>query len=96
MCEIGHANTRKVVHTQLQRKTSHTFYLIIMGGDDMDVNIVQQLISSLGFPIVCVIALFWMWNKEREEHKAESEKWCEAINNNTLVMQQLIGKLDNK
>lgn len=59
----------------------------------MDVTAFIQLISNMGFPIACVIAMFFMWNKEREEHKAESDKWVEAINNNTKIMQRLIDKL---
>lgn len=53
-----------------------------------------EFISSLGFPIACVIAMFYMWNKEREEHKAESAKWCEAINNNSIIMERICAKLD--
>jgi hypothetical protein len=34
-----------------------------------------------------------MWDKERQEHKAEADKWVEAINNNTNVMQRLIDKM---
>ena len=30
---------------------------------------------------------------ERQEHKAEAEKWAEAINNNTAVMQKLVDRL---
>lgn len=53
------------------------------------------LISNVGFPIACVVAMFYMWNKEREEHKAESEKWVDAINNNTLVMKEISERLKN-
>lgn len=59
----------------------------------MEISEITTFISNLGFPIFCVVAMFYMWNKEREEHKAESEKWCEAINNNTLVMKELIAKI---
>ena len=40
--------------------------------------------------------MFWMWDRERAEHKEEAEKWAEAINNNTMVMQKLIERLDSK
>ena len=50
---------------------------------------VIELISKLGFPIACVIALFWAQQKERDDHKAETEKFVEAINNNTLVLTEL-------
>lgn len=60
----------------------------------MDLSAVQSFISNVGFPIACVCAMFYMWNKEREEHKVEAEKWCEAINNNTHVMQEIARKLE--
>lgn len=51
------------------------------------------IISTLGFPIFCCVAMFYMWNKEREEHKLESEKFIEAINNNTIVMNEIKGMI---
>lgn len=60
----------------------------------MDINQIETLIGSLGFPIACVIAMFHMWNEERKEHKAEAEKWTEAVNNNTQVMQSLVNRLE--
>lgn len=59
-----------------------------------EVEVITTLISNMGFPIACVIAMFWMWNKEREDHKAESEKWIEALNNNTLVIQKLLTRME--
>lgn len=61
----------------------------------MEIDVFSQVISNLGFPIACVIAMFWMWNKEREDHKAEADKWVEAIHNNTLVMEKLLERLDH-
>lgn len=62
----------------------------------MQVDVFTQLISNMGFPIACVIVMFWMWNKEREDHKIESEKWVEALHNNTLVMEKLLARLENE
>lgn len=59
-------------------------------------NVIVSFIQNVGFPIACVFAMFWMWDREREEHKAEAEKWSEAINNNTAVMQKLIDRLDGE
>ena len=59
----------------------------------MDIDIMSQVVSNLGFPIACVIVMFFMWNKEREDHKTEADKWIEAINNNTLVMEKLLERL---
>lgn len=60
----------------------------------MDASAINTLISNVGFPIACVIAMFFMWNKEQVQHKEESDKWVEAINNNTLMMQKVIDKLE--
>ena len=59
----------------------------------MDVGTVQSLIGSLGFPIACVIAMFWMWNKEREDHKTEMQEVTKAIENNTRALTTLVAKL---
>ena len=55
----------------------------------MDINMVVQLIGSLGFPIVACGALFWTLNKEQESHKAEMSAVTQALNQNTLVMTEL-------
>lgn len=62
----------------------------------MDIQVITSLIGSLGFPIVCCIALFWYLTKTAKQHKEEMDKMSEAINNNTNVMNQLILKLESK
>lgn len=52
----------------------------------MSIEIIQQLIGTLGFPIACVIAMFYFWNKEREDHKQEMAQMTQALNNNTQVL----------
>lgn len=59
----------------------------------MDAAQITTLISNIGFPIACVIAMFAMWNKEREDHKEEVTKMTEAVNNNTTVLKQILTKL---
>nr|DAH76447.1 MAG TPA: YvrJ protein family protein [Caudoviricetes sp.] len=59
----------------------------------MDTNMIVQLISSLGFPIACCIAMFWQNNKLNENHKEETNKLNEAINNNTIALNHLIDKI---
>lgn len=56
---------------------------------------IVSIISNVGFPIACVCVMFWQMEKERESHKAESEKWVEAINNNTLVMEKVLEKVSD-
>ena len=55
----------------------------------MDVATISQLVSNLGFPIVCVGVMFWMQNKERESHAAESERWTEVVRENTEALRDL-------
>lgn len=57
-------------------------------------TIITQLIGNLGFPIACVIVMFHMWNKEREEHREESLKWIEALNRNSDIISKLSDRLD--
>ncbi len=59
----------------------------------MDAAQITTLISNIGFPIACVIAMFAMWNKEREDHKEEVTKMTEAVNNNTTVLRQILTKM---
>lgn len=70
----------------------------------MDVATIGQLVGTLGFPIVCCGALFWLSIKNeqaRREDNARQEqarrednsKMTEAINNNTLVITKLVTKL---
>ena len=59
----------------------------------MDVQSITTIITTVGFPIAVCLILFWYINKIQEQHKAETDKLAEALNNNTLVMQQLVGKL---
>ena len=58
------------------------------------VQAIAELFSNLAVPVACLIATFWLWNKEREDHKQEQKELTEAIANNTLVMQKLVDKLD--
>ena len=60
----------------------------------MEVDVIVNLFSNLAVPVACLIATFYLWNKEREDHKQEQKELSEAIHNNTLVMQKLIDKLD--
>ena len=66
----------------------------------MDVNVVLQAIGTVGFPIVCAVAMAWYvkysTDKNREEiakinaqHKEEMTEVTSALNNNTLALQHL-------
>ena len=66
---------------------------------------ILQIIPSLGFPIVACCAIAWYCremiktfiereDKESDKHKEETDKFAEALNANTLVLQKLCDKLD--
>ena len=60
------------------------------------VQIISQLVSNLGFPIACVCVMFWQQNEERKNHAAESEKWVEALNRNTVAIERLCAEIGEK
>lgn len=62
----------------------------------MDVNLLIQLVGSLGFPIVACGALFWRMVKSDEQHKEEMNKMSEALNNNTSALVKLTERLDKE
>lgn len=65
----------------------------------MDVQVIGQLIASLGFPIVAAAAMFWMVNKQEESHKAEMDGMRKTIEDNTNVLislKELIQIIVNK
>lgn len=72
----------------------------------MDISTIAQLIGTLGFPIVCAVILayivkymFEKYTSDIQEltktHKEESDKFAEALNNNTAVLNRLCNKLDD-
>lgn len=60
----------------------------------MEVENIVQLFANLGVPVACLVAVFALWNKEREDHKAEMNSVTQAINNNTTLLQRLLDKLN--
>lgn len=76
----------------------------------MDVNTILQAVGTLGFPIVCAIAMAWyvkyVTDRNREDieklntqHQQEMKEVTTALNNNTLALQKLsdvIGKGDSE
>ena len=56
----------------------------------MDGNAVIQAVSSVGFPIAMCLLMYYQLGTSEEVHKAEIDELIQAIDNNTLVIQQLI------
>lgn len=57
------------------------------------VSIVTNAISNVGFPIVCVGALGYLFYREQELHKQESKLFADAINNLTLTLTKIAERL---
>lgn len=66
----------------------------------MDVNTILQAVGTVGFPIVCAIAMAWyvkyVTDRNREDieklntqHQQEMKEVTTALNNNTLALQKL-------
>lgn len=64
-----------------------------------------QIISTVGFPIACCIAMGYFFkyitDKDRDErnemslqHREEMKEITEALNNNTLAVQKLCERID--
>ena len=60
----------------------------------MDAGTVTTIISTLGFPIFMCVAMGWFIVRSNDTHKEEAKQMTEAIQNNTLVIQKLVDKLD--
>ena len=55
----------------------------------MDQQVIEHLITSLGFPIVASGALFWFINKQEERHKEEMDGVRKTLEENTSVLSSL-------
>ena len=55
----------------------------------MDIQVIGQLVASLGFPIVACGAMFWMVNKQEERHGEEIGSLRKTIEDNTNVLASL-------
>ena len=73
----------------------------------MDVNLLMQAVSTVGFPIVCCGALGWAFYKMSvqhtaqikeltESHRSEMNELKQALENNTLAVQKLCLMISGK
>jgi hypothetical protein len=56
----------------------------------MDANFILQAITTVGFPIVAYGAMFWYVTQKDKNHSEEVTQLRQAVENNTLVVQQLL------
>lgn len=73
----------------------------------MDANVIITMIGSLGFPIVACIFIAIFFSRTQDSyradikemqmtHKTETDKMTEAINNNNLLLQRILDRLDKE
>lgn len=64
------------------------------------IQLIASLVSSIGFPIVCcgILMYYVKYTRDKDsekiseieaQHKEETNKLTEALNNNTVVIQRL-------
>lgn len=58
------------------------------------VQVITQLIGSLGFPIVMCFYLIKMNKESANDHKEEVSQLRKAVENNTIVVQRVLDKLE--
>lgn len=70
----------------------------------MDLSSVSEIISAVGFPIVCFLLCGYYvkyredkndekFDKLNAQHDEENRRMIDAVNNNTLALQKLTDKL---
>lgn len=73
----------------------------------MDMDVILQTVSTLGFPIACAVAMAWYvkyitdQNREdigklNEQHQNEMKEVTVALNNNTIALQKLSDVIRNE
>ena len=62
----------------------------------MSIDTIMSAISTVGFPIVLSVGLLYVILMIFKAYREDVDKLKEALNNNTLVLQKLIDKLDKE
>ena len=62
----------------------------------MSIDDLLTAISTVGFPIVLAVGLLYVVLMIFKAYREDVDKLKEALNNNTLVLQKLIDKLDKE
>lgn len=61
-----------------------------------NISILEEVISTMGFPIVVCGVLFWYIWKTQKSHCEEVDKLRESIDNNTIILTKLLERFDNE
>lgn len=57
-------------------------------------DFILSAVQSVGFPAVMCGVLLYLMYRQTEQHKVETDKMTEAINNNTVVLQRILERLE--
>lgn len=57
-------------------------------------NDIITAISTVGFPIVMCLLMWYMNDKQDARHREEVEKITEAVNNNTIAITKLVDRME--
>lgn len=90
MCSHLEKKASPDIHINVSRET------FIKGVIKMDINTIAQIFSNLGVPVACLAVTFYLWYNETNAHKEEMIKMTDALNNNTLILQKLLDKLNKE
>lgn len=60
----------------------------------MEVDVLMQTVSTLGFPIVFCFVLFWKMVTDDKRHKEEMDQITNALNNNTQALIKLSERIE--
>lgn len=59
-----------------------------------NVQEIMTAISTVGFPIVACVVMYYINWKTQQMHKEEMTKVMETIHNNTIALTKLVDKLE--
>ena len=57
----------------------------------VDYDVIINAISTLGFPIIVAVALFWYITKKDEQHRDEIKSLKESLDKNSSILDELKG-----
>lgn len=62
----------------------------------MEIAVVSELISGLGFPVAVCVALFWSNRETVKHYERVLLQFRETLQENTKAMEQLFNRIDRK
>lgn len=61
----------------------------------MDIQALEATITSIGFPIIMCLLMFYYVQKLNDKHDQEIDKLTEAMNQNTRILTELSSTITN-